>query len=244
MSIRNFVVLDSSFGPFIINRHDKFQGAALLRTGKPHIQDELNKLLTIVRSLPSGAVAVDAGANAGLVAIPMAQALAPKGGEVLAFEVQRMLFYALCGATALNGLENLFVYHLGLGDQAREEKVGRPDYGASQDFGTFSLLEQRGDASPEKVNIVTVDSLGLPRLDFLKIDVEGMDIEVLKGASQTIKAHRPWCWVEHWKVGAEAIKSAFEVDGYEFFLMDQLNLLCAPSLRVIEQGITINAPRV
>ncbi|HWE45781.1 MAG TPA: FkbM family methyltransferase [Caulobacteraceae bacterium] len=242
--MRNFLVLESNFGPFIINRHDRLQGPALLLSGRPHIQGELDKILGLVARLPPEAIVVDAGANAGLVSVPIAQLLAPKAGRVLAFEVQRMMYYALCGTVALNGLENLFVYHLGLGDSLREAAIAPPDYGVLQDFGTFSLLEQGGANPSEQVSIVTIDSLELPRLDFLKIDVEGMDIEVLRGGANTIRTHRPWCWVEYWKVGAPQVKGAFNAEGYEFFVMDDLNLLCAPRERIAEVGINIDAPRV
>lgn len=242
--MRNFLVLESNYGPFVINRNDRLQAPSLLLSGRPHIQSELDKILGLVARLPPDAIAVDAGANAGLVAVPIAQLLAPKGGRVLAFEVQRMMYYALCGTVALNGLDNLFAYHLGLGDSLREQEITPPDYGVLQDFGTFSLLEGREAAHSDTVSIVTIDSLELPRLDFLKIDVEGMDIEVLKGGARTIKAHRPWCWVEYWKVGAPEIKMSFAAEGYEFFVMDDLNLLCAPRERIAAAGIEIDAPRV
>ena len=243
--INNFTAIESVYGKFIVNRRDKFQAEALIRTGRPHIDDELAKILGIVHGLPGGAMAVDAGANAGLIAVPMAQMLAAKGGAVLAFEVQRMMYYALCGTAALNDLENLFVYNLGLGDTIREEAIGKPDYAVAQDFGMFSLLEQKGAPRVEQVRIVTVDSLGLPRLDFLKIDVEGMEVELLRGAARTIAAHRPWCWVEFWKVGAEAIKTQFApVAEYDFFLVDELNMLCAPCEKLAGSGLVMNAPRV
>ena len=73
--VNNFTVLESIYGRFVVNRRDKFQAEALVRTGRPHIQDELEIILTIADTLPNGAFAVDAGANVGLVAIPLAQRL-------------------------------------------------------------------------------------------------------------------------------------------------------------------------
>ncbi|RBJ71712.1 FkbM family methyltransferase, partial [Pseudomonas sp. MWU12-2534b] len=66
-TVRNFVVIDSIHGPFVINRHCAFQAEALIKTGRPHIQGELDTILHVIDQLPDDAIAVDGGANAGLV---------------------------------------------------------------------------------------------------------------------------------------------------------------------------------
>jgi FkbM family methyltransferase len=241
--INNFTVLDSIYGRFVVNRRDKFQAEALVRTGRPHIQGELEVLLGIADTLPDGAFVVDAGANVGLVAIPLAQRLKPRGGVVLAYEVQRMIYYALCAGAALNDLDNLFTFHQGLGARSRVEHMAPLDYGAPQDFGMYSLLNQP-PARNEAVQITALDEIGLPRLDFLKIDVEGMEMEVLAGAKGVLGRHRPWCWVEYWMVGAETIAGAFAGLDYECYRMDELNLLCAPSDRLAASGLAFEATRI
>ena len=241
--VNNFTVIESIYGRFVVNRHCKFQAEALIKTGKPHIQDELDVMLAIVDTLPNGAFVVDAGANIGLVAIPLAERLKPRGGTVLAFEVQRMIYYALCAGAALNDLDNLFTFHQGLGSHARVERLASPDYGVPQDFGMYSLLNQPPERN-EAVQITTLDDLGLPRLDFLKIDVEGMEMEVLAGAKGMIGRHRPWCWVEYWMVGAETIAGAFAGLGYECYVVDQLNMLCAPAERLAASGLTFEGAKV
>jgi FkbM family methyltransferase len=237
--VNNFTVIESVYGRFVVNRHCEFQAESLIKTGHPHIQDELNKILTIVGSLPENCVVVDAGANAGLVSLPVAREILDRGGMVYAFEVQRMLYYALCGTAALNDLENLYVHNWALGSAVGTLKAGKPDYGAPQDFGMFSLVNQNDPHASEQVPVTTIDSLALPRLDFLKIDVEGMEIEVLKGARETIRTWKPWCWIEYWKVDVNAITAQFGDLGYNFYTMDQLNLLCAPAERLAASSLNI-----
>ena len=241
--VNNFTVIESIYGRFVVNRRDKFQAEALVRTGKPHIQAELEILLTIADTLPDGAFVVDAGANIGLVSIPLAQRLKPRGGAVLAYEVQRMIYYALCAGAALNDLDNLFTFHQGLGATARVERIASADYGTPQDFGMYSLLNQPAERN-EAVQIAPLDQLGLPRLDLLKIDVEGMEMEVLAGAKGMIARHRPWCWVEYWMVGAETIAGAFSGLGYDCYVVDELNLLCAPSDRLTASGLRFEGAKV
>jgi FkbM family methyltransferase len=241
--VNNFTVLESIYGRFVVNRRDKFQAEALVRTGMPHIQGELEVLLAIADTLPGGAFVVDAGANVGLVSIPLAQRLKPRGGVVLAYEVQRMIYYALCAGAVLNDLDNLFTFHQGLGARSRVEHIASANYGEAQDFGMFSLLNQPAQRN-EAVQVSSLDELGLPRLDFLKIDVEGMEMEVLAGAKGMISRHRPWCWVEYWMVGAETIAGAFAGLDYQCFRMDELNLLCAPSDRLAGSGLVFEATRI
>jgi FkbM family methyltransferase len=241
-ALNNFTVLDSVYGRFIVNRHCAFQAEALVKTGRPHIDDELKKILTIVNGLPGECVVVDAGANIGLVSIPIAQAVKARGGIVHAFEAQRMMFYALCGAAALNDLENLFVWHRAVGAGPGAIAVPRVDYATPQDFGMVSLVAAPSGEAGETVDLVAIDSLALPRLDFLKIDVEGMEISVLQGARGALQNHLPWCWVEYWKVDREEIKAQFAGLDYKFYLMDNLNMLCAPTERLAASKISIHAP--
>jgi FkbM family methyltransferase len=239
-TVNNFTILESVYGKFVVNRHCAYQADALIKTGYPHIEPELAKILSIVRSLPDGNVVVDAGANIGLVSIPIAQEIKARGGVVHAFEVQRMMFYALCGSAALNDLDNLFVYNKALGAGAGQVSAGQPDYSLPQDFGLYSLIDARAGASQEAVAVTAIDALGLPRLDFLKIDVEGMEPAVLLGARDSIRAFKPWCWVEYWKVDINEIRAGFAGEHYRFFPMDQLNLLCAPVARMALSGIQID----
>lgn len=242
-TVNNFTVFESIYGRFVVNRNCDFQADALAKTGKPHIQSELNNILAIAGTVPEGGLCLDAGANIGLVAIPLAHLMRERKGRVVAFEVQRMIYYALCGAAALNDLDNLVAIQAGLGDEMGEIAMPPVDYGAPQDFGQLSLVNAaKAQAGAETVDVVTIDSLDLERLDFLKIDVEGMELQVLRGGHETIAKFRPWCWIEYWLIGADKIKDAFDAyPDYDFYVMDNLNILCAPRERVRDSGLTIQA---
>jgi FkbM family methyltransferase len=239
--VNNFTVIESVHGKFIVNRHCAYQAEALIKTGATHIEHELKNILAIANLLPDNPVVVDVGANIGFVCIPVANAIRDKNGIVHAFEVQRMLYYALCGTVALNDFENIRVYHLGLGNASGVLKIPSVDYGHPQDFGMVSLVDQEIIASHESVQVSTLDEMGLPGLDLLKIDVEGMEIDVLMGAKKSIERFRPWCWIEYWMVDKDLLKKQFENLDYELYVMDQLNILCAPREKLVASGLTVKA---
>jgi FkbM family methyltransferase len=240
--VKNFVVIDSIHGKFIVNRHCAHQAEALIKTGATHIERELGVIRQLAGLLPDGAVAVDAGANIGFVCVPLAGWLKPRGGRVVAFEPQRMLFYALCGTAALNDLDNLQVRNLGVGSRPGTLRVPPQDYGKPKDFGMVSLKDQDAAAAGETVEIVRIDDLALPRLDFLKIDVEGMEIDVLEGAAGSLARHRPICWVEYWLTREDLLRGVFAGQGYRMYRMDKLNVLCVPEETLARKRLSIAAP--
>ncbi len=143
--------------------------------------------------LKPGMVAVDAGANIGCHTVSMARHVAPKGA-VFAFEAQRIVHQMLCANVALNGLLNVVTHHAALGGQAGEIIVPQIDYAKGGNYGGLALGEfKRG----ETVTMETIDGLDLPACHLIKIDVEGMELEVLKGSVETITRYQPLLYVEN-----------------------------------------------
>jgi FkbM family methyltransferase len=240
--VKNFTTIDSIYGKFIVNRNCTYQAEALIKTGVPHIQPELNNMFAIVSTLPENCVILDAGANIGLVSVPLSQLVKEKNGSVYAFEVQKMLYYALCGTIALNELDNLHIFNYGLGSEEKILKVPVPDYSNAEDYGEVSLVMpnvlNRYNVFQD-IEIYKIDQLELERLDFLKIDVEGMEIDVLQGGRKTIETYRPWCWIEYTHTDKQALKSQFAGLNYIIYQIDYANILCCPNEKLAESGITI-----
>jgi FkbM family methyltransferase len=238
-------VLESVYGRFIVNRYCAYQAEVLVKTGKTHIEPELNNIRTIVDTLPSECLIVDGGANIGFFGIPIAQEIKTKAGKMICFEPQRMLFNALAGTVALNDLDNVFVHNLGLSDQEGWATLPEVDYSKPADFGMVSLndideVKESAALRNRVVKVVPLDSFELPRLDFFKLDVEGYEVPAIKGALQTIKKYRPWIWVEFWIVGEDAIKSALtEVQDYDFVRVAPLNMVCMPREKLVASNLKI-----
>jgi FkbM family methyltransferase len=145
------------------------------------------------RLVKGGDVAVEVGANLGAHTVLLAR-LAGGSGAVLAFEPQPMLYQTLCANMALNNITNVMAERCGLGNKSQTLHIPVLDYGAKHNFGGLSLdLVEDGEPVPIK----RLDSYGLKSCSFIKIDVEGMEQQVLEGASSTVHALRPMMYIEN-----------------------------------------------
>jgi FkbM family methyltransferase len=173
----------------IYNRHDLYVGRARAAYGG-FCELEIDLFRQIVRP---GQTVLDVGANFGTHTLWLAQAVGP-AGLVYAFEPQRIVFQTLCANLALNGILNVRAYQAALGAQPGSITVPPLDYHRPNNFGGVSL-DPRGVG--EEVPLLTVDGLALDACQLMKIDVEGMEGDVLAGAEQTIRRLRPVLYVEN-----------------------------------------------
>jgi len=176
-------------GLMVYNRHDMYIGRSLDRYGE-FSEGECDLFRQLVQP---GSVVVEAGANCGAHTLVLSELVGEKG-VVCAFEPQRVVFQALCANMALNGRTNAHCRPEALGATPGAVFVPTLDHNTEQNFGGLGLGSYQ---SGEEVPVTTVDSLGLPRCDMLKADVEGMELSVLKGAANTIEEHRPILYVEN-----------------------------------------------
>lgn len=245
--INNFVIIESIYGKFLINRYCDFQSETLIKTGKTHIETELNTIFTIIDKFTDGCVVVDGGANAGFFTIPIAQRIKNKNGLVISFEPQRVIFNGLAGTIALNDLDNVRLNRLGLGDTAGSAIIPNIDYSVNQDFGVVSLEQAIVQSSAydllvdqNHVQTIRLDDLKLPRLDFYKLDVEGYEISALKGSSKTIREHRPFIWIEYWKAGLQLIQDELiDLENYDCLIINSLDALFVPKEKLEQYGLQV-----
>lgn len=183
-----FTLLDDCrYGRFLVPLTDQYVGQALATYGE-YSQIELELLLQLTTP---GTRVVVCGANLGSLVVPLARASA----EVVAFEPQRWVFQLLCANLALNDVINVRAVWGAVGARSGAVRVPvlRPDQ--PNNFGALELehcQELPGDAVP----VYALDKL--PDLDcgLITIDVEGMELDVLRGAEQLITRCRPLIFFE------------------------------------------------
>lgn len=158
-------------------------------------------LLKLFSLCKQGFTILDVGANIGHVALNMAQKVG-KNGKVFTFEPEPRNFRSLQKNIALNpwATDRIVAVNEGMGSSPgvfTMYLVNKLNRG-----GNRILLNQNGQEHTEKVEIrvAVIDQFireqKITRVDLLKIDVEGFEYEVLKGAEETLKAYKPTLFVE------------------------------------------------
>lgn len=185
----HLAIVAAKHGYFLYNRNDQFIGRSLEHYGE-WCEPGLDLILQGIRP---GDTVLDIGANIGTHTVALAKKAGP-AGRVIAFEPQRIVFQTLCANVALNGLTNVDCRRNGVGGASRPVRVPELDPAIPQNFGEFEIS---GHQEGEEVAIVTIDSLALGGCAMIKIDVEGMEREVILGGGATIREFRPMLFVEN-----------------------------------------------
>jgi len=206
-----FRFLRGRHGLFAAPVGDSVIAACIARTGG-FAEGQVRVLSALAQP---GATVVDVGANIGTVAMPLARRVGPQG-RVIAFEPMRVPFLCLCAGAALNGLAQIEPRQQAVGEAAGEQPLPDFDPAAPGNHGAISL---RGAVGTQRVPRITIDSLALEHLALLKIDAEGMDWQVLRGARETIRRCRPAIYLE---AGADRAAraqgiGALQAEGYDWF---------------------------
>ena len=146
------------------------------------------RLLLLDEMVPPGCTAVDAGAWWG----PWTYWLSRRAASVWSFEPNPELASFLAGVVS----PNVHVENVALSD-----RPGRGTLFAPQDVGrdalaTLSVAHSDSGARRIEVPLRTLDSYGLEDVQFMKIDVEGHELEVLQGAERTLARCAPTLLVE------------------------------------------------
>jgi FkbM family methyltransferase len=197
------------YGPMMYLRRDAYVGRSFHEYGE-FSEGEVEIFRAVLRP---GDVALDIGANLGAHTIPLARLVGPTG-FVFAFEPQRVLFNILCGNIALNEFTNVKAFPLALGSAQGQTRVMPLDYRGPENFGGIALGGTKGEAVP----VATLDLIGLPKARFIKIDVEGMELEVLLGAKAMLARDRPVLYVENDRLAkSEALVAQLVADGYRMW---------------------------
>jgi len=177
----------------------------------------------------------DVGANIGTFTTWMARAF--PNGKIYSFEPQRAVFQMLSGNAAINNLYNVYTHNIGLGKENTKVEFDEPNYFQKNDFGTFSLVENIITEKTKNKIVVQIQTLDwfleyykVPKVHLLKIDVEGMDLDVLTGGYNTIKKHLPVIFIEHCdnrKTIIDPIKEFLDQFDYGYQIIGN-NVLCKP----------------
>ena len=173
-------------------------------------------------------VVLDVGANLGSFSLPLAKANPHLTFH--SFEPQRVVYYQLCGNTLINGLDNVHCHHFGLSNKQKRLELVVPDYAVETNIGAFSVDKETREndyecptqGKTETITVFKMDEGYHKNVRLIKIDVEGHELEVLKGATDTIIGNdyppiifEAWNWKPWFESKRKELFKFLEKMGYE-----------------------------
>jgi len=231
-----FVMASTNHGTMIVNRFDYRMvdqsrgfgvGYQLLETASfDALEVSLAvQILTFRRKhYGDGAVAIDCGANIGVHTVEWANFMVG-WGSVLAIEAQERIYYALAGNIAINNCFNATAFHAAVSSEGGLLSIPTPDYLVPSSFGSLELRQRANTEfigqpidyanNTAEVRKLPLDCFELPRCDFIKLDIEGMELEALEGATATIERCRPIMLIEKIKSDVGGLRQWLEPRGYK-----------------------------
>ncbi|MBF0178949.1 MAG: FkbM family methyltransferase [Magnetococcales bacterium] len=233
----SFVLVSTDHGGLLVSRYDYRVthvgtlgvGHQILTTSSfdaGEVDIALQLLESRRRHFGDGVFALDCGANIGVHTIEWARRMTG-WGSVWAIEAQERIFYALAGNITINNCFNARAIWAAVG--ARKGTIGVPRLNYCEP-ASFGSLELRQNATPgftgqqvdyaenlQNTDMIAIDDFDLQRIDFIKIDIEGMEMEALHGAEKTIARCKPILMIEKIKTNEILLTEWVAQRGYTLF---------------------------
>ncbi|UKT64383.1 FkbM family methyltransferase [Pedobacter mucosus] len=210
-------------GNFKVNINTKnYIEACIYYTGdyEAYLKDHFKKLIK------QGDIVLDIGANIGFHSLYFAE-LAGVNGLVLAFEPIEVNFSALQQNTTLNNFRQITIVNKALGNENSQMNIHIDNY--TQNPGAFNLME--AGIKNTIVECIRGDDYlianHIQKIDFIKVDVEGFELEVIKGLSESIQKFKPIIVFEYdqdyqskLNINPKEIFNLLTDFSYQFFVID------------------------
>lgn len=179
-----------------------------------------------------GRTFLDIGSHIGFYTM----GLAPGFKRVIAFEPSKFQYGWLTRNRALNAYEHVACEHVALGDTKGEATLNVLSYEGGLNTLSVEVASTHHIMDQYTVPVEVLDDRGLIDVDLIKIDVEGFEIPVLRGARQTIAASRPVILIEVWTdpERRQKVKAVMDEMNYTFeplFPLSPELVLCLPQER-------------
>ena len=224
---KNLKTINTQFGKIIININDQFIGKSFLNQKYWGLQDieTISKIIEFKCKKKNKIVLYDVGANIGTHSIALSNIFKNKI-VIRAFEAQSNIYEMFNQSIKINNLNNIELYHNAVSDKNDEIiRIDLPDYSKQNNFGGLELLKpfQNSDKNKKKKSGIFEDIKSIKldifneEVDFIKIDVEGMENLVLKGSKNLIVNHRPFLFMELLKSKLEDVTEFFKDKDYNIY---------------------------
>ena len=186
--------IKSKVGDFLSLKGDSIIGKSLEQLGSWE-QETLDMCKSVLKE---DSHVIEVGAHIGTHTIPLSHMC--KQGSIYAFEMQKPIFQLLNSNIILNKCNNIHTYMEIVLDKDDVEMIGEINYPVMEEYNSGYLSYERiKQTGRYPVNIVTLDKKfnDIKKLDLIKIEAEGHEIQVLKGSLNLIKKFKPVILTEY-----------------------------------------------
>ena len=231
-----FTTLPTFFGPMVAIASDLRIAQEIRRRGHWEFRDTLE----IVESFQDlytdqPGFMLDIGCNIGSWTVPLAQRY-PQN-KIMAFDCQARMIQCLDQTIKLHGFDNVQTRYCAVSDHCTTQTKSEIDYTWGVNFGAYEFEPpyQNSDYNGKvsnvscQVPVLTIDSLDLNRVIFMKLDIEGMEYKALQGSANTIQRDRPFIAFEHHKTNRVAAETLCKNFDYIILKTVGLMTLAVPS---------------
>lgn len=145
-----------------------------------------------------GDLVLDVGANVGTHSLAFAHFVTSQG-TVIAMDAQHRIFPLLSANMLVNQMHHVQCLNVLVGSEIELKYIPAPSIDQPANFGAFSCAVTNQDAPQQSllpIPMITIDSLQLTTCSFIKVDVEGMELEVFHGSMDTIDRCQPVIYFE------------------------------------------------
>ena len=220
---QNIETTSCRYGTMSYLKSDLIIGQALREYGE-WAQGELDFLLDII---DAGNTVIDAGAFIGTHTLAFARHVGPEG-QIYAFEPHPIAFELLKLNIEQNELPNIKPFDVALSDTKGTLHVPKAVLNDVENPEQLSLSigseVASKDADSVDIKLVPLDQCKMDRCDLIKIDVEGMELNVLKGSAKTLRRFRPLVFAECLSLhNGWQIVLFMRDNGFEAFLHNELS---------------------
>ena len=151
----------------------------------------------LLENIKENDTVIDVGANVGEISLRAANIVGNKGGKIYSFEPDLINFNRFLNNIKINAVKNITPINKGLGNVDGVFNLSVVD---ENNRGMNRIVESNESLNTSKIEVTILDNYiklkNITRVDLIKIDTEGFEMNVIKGAKNLLKRFRPILFIE------------------------------------------------
>ena len=236
------IKVKTEYGYLNLLKNDQFITSSFIK-GEYWAKNELKTIVDFLNfKKKDELVYFDVGSNIGSHVLAISKIFNSKV-KIFCFEPQSFIFKILQSNIYENNLQNVVSFNKAISDKKQILNIKVPNYTEYNNFGGLELIKAKFSDNHlinfsninEEVETIPLDNFINHKVDFIKMDIEGMENLGINGGIELIKKHRPFLIIELKKTDLDFMLSFFKNSDYSAYLSSDGNGLFVPN----ELGIMV-----